>query len=76
MNLKLTHINKEYNVKLIYGDFSVIRLRQRDNALVVYTCVVDEIQWPLPKNETVVKVNDSQYFFLFRESNYIIFFSL
>jgi len=32
----------------------------------VYACVAEEIQWPLAKDETAVKVDDSHYFFSFR----------
>jgi len=32
----------------------------------VYARVAEEIQWPLAKDETTVKVDDSHYFFSFR----------
>ncbi|XP_020973686.1 senescence/dehydration-associated protein At3g51250 [Arachis ipaensis] len=62
LNLVDTH----YSVELASGDFSIIRLRQGDSAVAVYACVADKIQWPLAKDETAVKVDDSHYFFSFR----------
>ncbi|QCD86224.1 hypothetical protein DEO72_LG3g745 [Vigna unguiculata] len=62
----LNLVDKDYNVELACGDFSVIRLRQGDNAVNVYARVAEEIQWPLAKDETAVKVDDSHYFFSFQ----------
>ncbi|KAL2348619.1 hypothetical protein Fmac_002619 [Flemingia macrophylla] len=62
----LNLVDKDYSVELACGDFCVIRLRQGDNAVAVYARVADEIQWPLAKDETAVKVDDSHYFFSFR----------
>ncbi|XP_061367735.1 protein EARLY-RESPONSIVE TO DEHYDRATION 7, chloroplastic [Gastrolobium bilobum] len=62
----LNLIDKEYSVELACGDLTIIRLRQGDNAVAVYARVADEIQWPLARDETAVKVDDSHYFFSFR----------
>jgi len=62
----LNLVDKDYSVELACGDFSVIRLRQGDKAVAVYARVADEIQWPLAKDETAVKVDDWHYFFSFR----------
>ncbi|MED6108455.1 Protein EARLY-RESPONSIVE TO DEHYDRATION 7, chloroplastic [Stylosanthes scabra] len=62
----LNLIDTHYSVELASGDFSIIRLRQGDSAIAVYARVADEIQWPLAKDETAVKVDDSHYFFSFR----------
>ncbi|BAT99965.1 hypothetical protein VIGAN_10151100 [Vigna angularis var. angularis] len=62
----LNLVDKDYSVELACGDFSVIRLRQGENAVAVYARVAEEIQWPLAKDETAVKVDDSHYFFSFR----------
>ncbi|MED6211905.1 response to cold [Stylosanthes scabra] len=62
----LNLIDTHYSVELASGDFSIIRLRQGDSAVAVYARVADEIQWPLAKDETAVKVDDSHYFFSFR----------
>ncbi|KAJ1427983.1 Inosine triphosphate pyrophosphatase-like [Sesbania bispinosa] len=56
-------IDKEYSVELASGDFAVLCLRQGDNVVAVYACAADEIQWPLAKDETAVKVDDSHYLF-------------
>ena len=61
----LNLIDKDYSVELVCGNFSVIRLRQGDNVVTMYACVADEIQWPLTKDVTIVKVDDSHYFFSF-----------
>ncbi|KAK7406831.1 hypothetical protein VNO78_08465 [Psophocarpus tetragonolobus] len=62
----LNLVDKDYSVELACGDFSVIRLRQGDNAVAVYARIADDIQWPLAKDATAVKVDDSHYFFSFR----------
>lgn len=61
----LNLIDKEYSVELASGDFTVVRLRQGENSIAVYARIADEIQWPLAKEETAVKVDDSHYFFSF-----------
>ncbi|CAJ1930483.1 unnamed protein product [Sphenostylis stenocarpa] len=62
----LNLVDKDYSVALASGDFSIIRLWQGDNAVATYARVAEEIQWPLAKDETAVKVDDSHYFFSFR----------
>jgi spartin len=62
----LNLIDREYSVELASGDFTVVRLRQGQNSIAVYARIADEIQWPLAKDETAVKVDDSHYFFSFR----------
>ncbi|KAL5096360.1 hypothetical protein RYX36_000687 [Vicia faba] len=61
----LNLIDKEYSVELASGDFTIVRLRQGENSIAVYARIADEIQWPLAKEETSVKVDDSHYFFSF-----------
>ncbi|KAK3413786.1 hypothetical protein EUGRSUZ_I02336 [Eucalyptus grandis] len=56
-------IDKEYSVELGCGDFSLIALRQGENAVAVLARVADEAQWPLTKDGAAVKVDDSHYFF-------------
>ena len=62
----LNLIDKHYSVELACGGFTVIRLQQRENVVAVLARVVEEIQWPLARDEVVVKLDDSDYFFLFR----------
>ncbi|XWS45560.1 hypothetical protein CRYUN_Cryun15aG0147000 [Craigia yunnanensis] len=59
----LNLIDKSYSVELASGDFTVIRLWQGQNIVAVLARVADEIQWPLTKDETAVKLDDSHYFF-------------
>ncbi|KEH27594.1 senescence/dehydration-associated-like protein [Medicago truncatula] len=61
----LNLIDQQYSVELASGDFTVVRLRQGENSIAVYARIADEIQWPLAKDETAVKVDDSHYFFSF-----------
>ncbi|CAL0311458.1 unnamed protein product [Lupinus luteus] len=65
----LNLIDQQYSVELASGDFSVIRLRQGDNAFAVYARVADDVQWPLANDMTAVKIDDSHYFFSFRVPN-------
>ncbi|KAL2927744.1 Protein EARLY-RESPONSIVE TO DEHYDRATION 7 chloroplastic [Bienertia sinuspersici] len=62
-------IDKKYSVELAIGDFSVICIRQGENVVTVLACVSDEVQWPLIKEEAIVKVDDSHYFFSLSDSN-------
>lgn len=61
----LNLIDKQYSVELACGDFSIIRLSQGKDAVVVLARVADQIQWSLAKDTATVKVDDSHYFFSF-----------
>jgi spartin len=61
-------IDRHYSVELASGEFSVMRLRQGGNVVAVLARVGDEIQWPLAKDETAVKLDASHYFFSLRAS--------
>ncbi|KAK4741347.1 hypothetical protein SAY87_024935 [Trapa incisa] len=61
-------IDKEYSVELACGDLTITALHQGENIVAVLAQVEDEIQWPLTKDEAGVKVDQSHYFFSFRES--------
>ncbi|TYJ47461.1 hypothetical protein E1A91_A02G191200v1 [Gossypium mustelinum] len=56
-------IDKSYSVELACGEFSVIRLWQDNEIVAVLARVADEIQWPITKQGTSVKLDDSHYFF-------------
>jgi len=58
-------IDKQYSVELGVGDFSVVRIRQGENVVAVLARISDEVQWPLMKDEFIVKVDDCHYFFSF-----------
>lgn len=62
----LNLIDKSYSVELACGNFTVIRLWQGQNIVAVLARVADEIQWPLTKDQTAVKLDDSHYFFSFQ----------
>ncbi|KMT09589.1 hypothetical protein BVRB_6g130450 [Beta vulgaris subsp. vulgaris] len=62
-------IDKNYSVELAIGNFSIRRIRQGPNVVAIFACVSDEVQWPLIKEEAIVKVDDSHYFFSFSDSN-------
>ncbi|OMO83543.1 Senescence/spartin-associated [Corchorus olitorius] len=64
----LNLIDKSYSVELACGDFTVIRLWQGENIVAVLAGVADEIQWPLMKDGTAVKLDESHYFFSFQFS--------
>ncbi|XP_021275176.1 protein EARLY-RESPONSIVE TO DEHYDRATION 7, chloroplastic-like [Herrania umbratica] len=59
----LNLIDKSYSVELACGDFTVIRLWQGENIVAILARVAEEIQWPLMKDETAVKLDDAHYFF-------------
>ncbi|GKV24020.1 hypothetical protein SLEP1_g33682 [Rubroshorea leprosula] len=59
-------IERENSVELACGEFSIVILLQGDNLVAVFARVGDEIQWPLAKDEPVVKLDTSHYFFTLR----------
>ncbi|KAI3451416.1 hypothetical protein Pfo_008081 [Paulownia fortunei] len=59
-------IDKHYSVELATGDLRILRLRQGDNTVAALAAVADDIQWPLTKDLTAVKLDTSHYFFSFR----------
>ncbi|KNA04734.1 hypothetical protein SOVF_196930 [Spinacia oleracea] len=61
-------IDKKYSVELGIGDFSIRRIRQGVNTVAIFACVSDDVQWPLIKEEEIVKVDDSHYFFSLSDS--------
>ncbi|XP_004287799.1 PREDICTED: uncharacterized protein LOC101295942 [Fragaria vesca subsp. vesca] len=63
-------IDKDYSVELASGDFTIVKLVQGDDVVAILARVEDKIQWPLLKDEAVVKLDDSHYFFsLFAPEN-------
>ncbi|KAJ8567632.1 hypothetical protein K7X08_019840 [Anisodus acutangulus] len=59
-------IDKHYSVELATGDLSLFRLLQDKNTVAILARVGDEIQWPITKDLTAVKLDDSHYFFSFQ----------
>lgn len=59
-------IDKEQSVELASGELIIVLLRQGENVIAVLARVGDEIQWPLAKDEAVVKLDESHYFFTLR----------
>ncbi|KAG0561916.1 hypothetical protein KC19_9G103100 [Ceratodon purpureus] len=51
---------------LAEGDFSVVRIEQEGNGIVAFVRVGDNLRWPLTKDEPVVKLDSSHYFFTIR----------
>ncbi|KAE8707134.1 Senescence/dehydration-associated protein-related isoform 3 [Hibiscus syriacus] len=56
-------IDKSYSVELACGEFAVVRLWQDNNIVAVLARVADDVQWPITKQGTAVKLDDSHYFF-------------
>ncbi|XWS55081.1 hypothetical protein CRYUN_Cryun10bG0144800 [Craigia yunnanensis] len=59
-------IERETSVELACGEFCIVSLLQGDNVIAVFARVGDDIQWPLAKDEPVVKLDTSHYFFTLR----------
>ncbi|XVF45522.1 hypothetical protein PTKIN_Ptkin02bG0213300 [Pterospermum kingtungense] len=59
-------IERETSVELACGELSIVSLRQGGNIVAVFARVGDDIQWPLAKDEPVVKLDTSHYFFTLR----------
>ncbi|MBA0717067.1 hypothetical protein Golax_004910 [Gossypium laxum] len=59
-------IERETSVELACGDLCIVSLLQGDNVVAVFARLGDDIQWPLAKDEPVVKLDASHYFFTLR----------
>lgn len=51
---------------LAKGDFSVVRVDQQGNGIVVFVRVGEQLRWPLTKDEPAVKLDRTHYFFTIR----------
>ncbi|KAJ0077370.1 hypothetical protein Patl1_36043 [Pistacia atlantica] len=56
-------IEREHSVELASGELNIVSLSQGDIVVAVFARIGDEIQWPLAKDEPVVKLDESHYFF-------------
>ncbi|XWS40185.1 hypothetical protein CRYUN_Cryun18bG0118900 [Craigia yunnanensis] len=59
-------IERETSVELACGELSIVSLLQGDNVVAVFARIGGDIQWPLAKDEPVVKLDTSHYFFTLR----------
>nr|DAD46784.1 TPA_asm: hypothetical protein HUJ06_016721 [Nelumbo nucifera] len=59
-------IDRQYSVELACGDLTIVRLRQGESVVAVLVRVDNDIQWPLAKDEAVVRLDESHYFFTLR----------
>ncbi|XP_047324545.1 protein EARLY-RESPONSIVE TO DEHYDRATION 7, chloroplastic-like [Impatiens glandulifera] len=59
-------IDKQRSVELASGDLIIVRLRQGENVVAVFARIGEDLQWPLAKDEPVVKLDESHYFFTLR----------
>lgn len=59
-------IEKDHSVELACGELTIVSLKQGDTVVAVFARVADDIQWPLAKDEAVVKLDESHYFFTLR----------
>ncbi|KAF8393449.1 hypothetical protein HHK36_021693 [Tetracentron sinense] len=51
------------SVELAKGDFTIVRLADENVLLATFIKVGDDLQWPLTKDEPVVKLDSLQYLF-------------
>ena len=56
-------IDNQQSIELAYGDLELILLRQNDENIAVLARIKDQLQWPLTKDESVLKLDNSHYFF-------------
>lgn len=59
-------IDKDQSIELASGTFEITCLKQSGNVVAVLARVGDELQWPLAKDEAVVKLDEFHYFFTLR----------
>ncbi|XP_020530719.1 protein EARLY-RESPONSIVE TO DEHYDRATION 7, chloroplastic isoform X2 [Amborella trichopoda] len=59
-------IDGQHSIELACGVLSIVRLVQGPNVIAVFARIADDIQWPLAKDETAVKLDENHYFFTLR----------
>ncbi|MFS7970265.1 putative senescence/spartin-associated [Helianthus anomalus] len=59
-------IDKHHSVELAMGYFSIMQLRQGNTVVAIFARVGNEIQWPLNRDGTCVKLDRTHYFFSIR----------
>lgn len=69
-------VDKEQSIELAYGNLELILLRQNDAAVAVLARIGDQIQWPITKDEAIVKLDDSHYFFTLNTEDGILNYGL
>nr|XP_027192057.1 protein EARLY-RESPONSIVE TO DEHYDRATION 7, chloroplastic-like [Cicer arietinum] len=62
-NVILHLIEKDSSVHLASGDLTIVSLKEDNNVVAVLARISDQIQWPLAKDVSTVKLDDSHYFF-------------
>ncbi|KAE9616459.1 hypothetical protein Lal_00034852 [Lupinus albus] len=59
-------IEKDSSVQLASGDLTIVSLGEGDKVVAVLARIGDQIQWPLAKDVSTVKLDQSHYFFTIR----------
>ncbi|TKY67670.1 Spartin protein [Spatholobus suberectus] len=59
-------IEKDSSVHLASGDLTISSLGEGDKVVAVLARVGDQVQWPLAKDVSAVKLDESHYFFTLR----------
>ncbi|CAL5212660.1 unnamed protein product [Lathyrus oleraceus] len=56
-------IEKDSSVHLASGDLTIVSLKEGNNVAAVIARIGDQIQWPLAKDVSTVKLDEDHYFF-------------
>jgi spartin len=62
-NVILHLIQKDSSVHLASGDLTITSLKEEQKVIAVLARIGDQIQWPLAKDVSTLKLDDSHYFF-------------
>ncbi|RHN61489.1 putative senescence/spartin-associated [Medicago truncatula] len=62
-NVILHLIEKDSSVHLASGDLTIVSLKEEEKVVAVLARIGDQIQWPLAKDVSTVKLDESHYFF-------------
>jgi spartin len=62
-NVILHLIQKDSSVHLASGDLTISSLKEEQKVIAVLARIGDQIQWPLAKDVSTLKLDDSHYFF-------------
>lgn len=56
-------IEQDSSVHLASGDLTIVSLKEEEKVVAVLARIGDQIQWPLAKDVSTVKLDESHYFF-------------
>lgn len=69
-------IDNQQSIELAFGNLELILLRQNATSVAVLARIGDQLQWPLTKDESALKLDDSHYFFTISSNGDVLNYGL